>query len=255
MQPYQPYPEQPSGSSQPYPERSPQSQQLQPPEAAPYPQPGAMPYPPQQQYSQPGAMPYPPQQQYPQPGAIPYPPQQSNPMQAPQQQGYPMQYPQQQPYGVPGQVNVNVHNYQPQPVVMVNIQQSSPNFFLRVIYYIFIGWWAGFFWLNLGFFFCFTVLLLPVGLIMLNRLPTVLTLRPAGQQTSVSVSGSTVTVNVRGTQQLNFLARAVYFVFVGWWAGYIWAVLGYFCCLSIFLLPVGLIMLNRLPAVITLRKN
>lgn len=240
MQPYQPYPEQPSGSSQPYPERPPQSQQLQPP--------GAVPYPPQPYLypSQPGL----------QPGAMPYPQQQQpNPMQMPQQQGYPMQAPQPQPYGMPGQVNVNVHNYQPQPMVTVNIQQSSPSFFLRVIYYLFIGWWAGFFWLNLGFFFCFTVLLLPVGLVMLNRLPTVLTLRPVGQQTSVSVSGSNVTVNVGGTRQLSFLARAVYFIFVGWWAGYFWALIGYFFCLSIFLLPVGLIMLNRLPLVLTLRKN
>lgn len=240
MQPYQPYPEQPSGSSQPYPERPPQSQQLQPP--------GAVPYPPQPYLypSQPGL----------QPGAMPYPQQQqSNPLQMPHQQGYPMQAPQPQPYGMPGQVNVNVHNYQPQPMVTVNIHQSSPSFFLRVIYYLFIGWWAGFFWLNLGFFFCFTVLLLPVGLVMLNRLPTVLTLRPVGQQTSVSVSGSNVTVNVGGTRQLSFLARAVYFIFVGWWAGYFWALIGYFFCLSIFLLPVGLIMLNRLPLVLTLRKN
>jgi len=178
-------------------------------------------------------------------------------MQMPQQQGYPMQSPQ-QPYGMPPQVNVNLTNYyQPnaQPMVMVNVQHSSPSFFLRVIYFIFIGWWAGFFWLNLGFLLCYTVFLLPVGLIMLNRLPTVLTLRPTGKQTTVSVAGNTVMVNVGDTQQLNFFARAVYFILVGWWAGYIWAVIGYFFCVSIFLMPVGLIMLNRLPAVLTLRKN
>src|SRR5258706_4695156 len=238
MQPYKLYPEQPSGSSQPYPEQPPQ---LQPP--------GAMPYP-QQPYSYP-------QQPQPQYGAMPYLPQpQPNPMQMPQQQGYPMQPPQQQPYGMPPQVMVQ-NFYQPsaQPMVVVNIQQSSPSFLLRVIYYIFIGWWAGFFWLNLGFFLCFTVFLLPFGLVVLNRLPTVLTLRPTGQQTKVSVSGNVVTVNVGGTQQLNFLARAVYYIFVGWWAGYLWALIGYFFCLSVFLMPVGLIMLNRLPAVLTLRKN
>jgi uncharacterized membrane protein YccF (DUF307 family) len=254
MQPYQPYPEQPSDSSQPYPERPPQSQQLQPPGAMPYPQqPNQYPEQPQ---PQPAMMPYP-QQQQPQLLAMPYPQQpQPNPMQMPQQQGYPMPFPQQQPYGMPPQVNVNNY-YQPnaQPMVTVNIHQSSPSFFLRVIYFLFIGWWAGFFWLNLGFFLCFTVFLLPLGLVMLNRLPTVLTLRPTGQQTTVSVSGNAVTVNIGGTQQLNFLARAVYFVFVGWWAGYFWALIGYFFCVSVILMPVGLIMLNRLPAVLTLRKN
>src|SRR5262245_51910632 len=63
-------------------------------------------------------------------------------------------------------------------VVVVNINKSNPSFLVRVLWYIFIGCWLGFFWLNIGYFFCFTVIGLPLGLIMLNRLPWVLTLRP-----------------------------------------------------------------------------
>jgi uncharacterized membrane protein YccF (DUF307 family) len=151
--------------------------------------------------------------------------------------------------------------------VNVNIQQNSPGCLTRGLYYIFIGWWLGFLWLNLGFFLCFMIITLPLGLVMLNRLPQVLTLRPSGTSTNVNVSSTmtqssgsnvmmnTVNVNVNGTVQYSFLVRALYYVFVGWWAGYIWAFLGYLCCLSIVLLPVGLLMLNRLPMVLTLRRN
>jgi uncharacterized membrane protein YccF (DUF307 family) len=168
-----------------------------------------------------------------------------------------------QPY--PQQMATYPPMYAPQVnnVVVVNVNKSNQSFLMRVLWYIFIGWWLGFFWLNVGYFFCFTVIGLPLGLMMLNRLPWVLTLRPTGQDVNVNVSTTTstttntttTTVNIGGTQQYSMLVRALYFVFVGSWAGYIWACIGYALCLFIVTIPLGLVMLNRLPAVITLRKN
>jgi uncharacterized membrane protein YccF (DUF307 family) len=220
---------------------------------------------PQQQPIQPGPLGEqwhtPPQQQTPYPPQ-PYPPQ---PMQqpAPYPPGMQPMYPQQgaQPM------------MQQSSVVNVNIQHKGPSFLVRVIYYIFIGWWLGYFWLNLGFLLCFFIVTLPLGLIMLNRLPQVMTLRPAGTSTNVNVSSTQVattgapgqpsqmmsvqniSVSVGGTKQMNFFIRAIYYIFVGWWAGYIWANLAYLLCFLIVTLPVGLIMFNRLPMVLTLRRN
>lgn len=96
----------------------------------------------------------PPQQGYP----APYPP-----------QGYPAPYPPQQMYPPPPMM---------QQTLNVNVQHGSQHGFItRALYFIFIGWWFGFFWLNLGFALCATVILLPLGLMMLNRLPQVLTLQ------------------------------------------------------------------------------
>lgn len=64
-----------------------------------------------------------------------------------------------------------------------------------------------------------------------------------------------VNVNVAGIQQRPLLIRAVYYIFVGWWVGYLWASLAYFFCLTILGLPLGIVMLNLLPMVLTLRKN
>lgn len=148
-------------------------------------------------------------------------------------------------------------------VVQVNVNNGHHGLFVRALYFIFIGWWAGFFWLNLGFALCMFIVTLPLGLVMLNRVPQVLTLRSQGtstnvQMTSVMTAGSVtnvVNVTVRGTQQVSFLIRALYFVFVGWWVGFCWAYIAYGFCLTILGLPLGLMMFNRLPAVLTLRKN
>jgi uncharacterized membrane protein YccF (DUF307 family) len=176
------------------------------------------------------------QQQYAQPFQPQYPP---------QQQPY-MAYPPQTP---------PLYQPQPQMNVTLNINQQGPNFLIRALWYIGIGWWLGGIWLAFGYFCCLTGIGIPLGLIVLNRLPRVLTLRPVSQQTSVMMSNGNVTVNIGGAQQVNFLVRMVYFLCLGWWVGGIWASIGYSLCLTILGLPFGLMMLNRLPAVLTLYKH
>ena len=143
----------------------------------------------------------------------------------------------------------------PQQIVNVNIQQHQHGLFVRALYFIFIGWWAGWIWLNIGYFFVLTVIGLPVGLIMLNRLPAVLTLKPASQQVNINITGNTTNINVGGAQQVNFLIRVVYFIFIGWWAGLLLAWVAYALFVLIVTIPVGAMLLNMLPMVITLRKN
>src|SRR5204863_6660980 len=112
----------------------------------------------------------------------------------------------------------------PQQVVNVNVQQHQHGLFIRALYFLFIGWWAGLIWLNMVYFFIVTIIGLPIGLIMLNRLPLVLTLKPASQSVNINITGNTTNINITtGAQQTNFLLRALYFVFIGWWAGLAWA--------------------------------
>ena len=126
---------------------------------------------------------------------------------------------------------------------------------MRALYFIFIGWWAGLFWLNMGYFFVLTVIGLPVGLMMLNRLPTVLTLKPASQQVNINITGGVTNINIGGAQQVSFLIRAVYFVFIGWWAGLLLAWAAYALFVLVVTIPLGVMLLNLLPTVISLRKN
>ncbi len=143
----------------------------------------------------------------------------------------------------------------PHQVVNVNIQPRQHGLFVRALYFFFIGWWAGFIWLNIGYFFVLSIIGLPIGLIMLNRLPTVMTLKAAKQSVNINVVGNTTSISIGGTQQINFLIRALYFVFVGWWAGLVWSYIAYGLFVFVLTIPIGVMMFNILPAVITLRKN
>jgi hypothetical protein len=102
----------------------------------------------------PGQPMYAPQMQQPM-----YPPQMQQPMYPPpvQQSMYPPQM--QQPMYTP-QMQQPMYPYppaqsamMPQQVVNVNIQQNQPGLFIRALYFLFIGWWAGLIWLNVGYFF------------------------------------------------------------------------------------------------------
>ncbi len=191
------------------------------------------------------------------------------------QQGYPGQpqpplvWQPQPPQGYPGQpmyapqMQQPMYPYppvqspmMPQQIVNVNIQQHQHGLFIRALYFLFIGWWAGLIRLNIGYFFVVTIIGLPIGLIMLNRLPLVMTLKPASQSVNINITGNTTNITItNGPQQMNFLLRALYFVFVGWWAGLIWAYIAYAMFVFILTIPIEVMMFNMLPAIITLRKN
>lgn len=192
-----------------------------------------------------------PQQQFTQPPIAQPTPQPAMP---PYQQPMPQTpYPYQQPFAPPQMVNVNVS---------VNNQRQH-GFLARALYFLFIGWWLGYCWLCLGFGLCALIVTLPLGLAMLNRTPRVMTLRSDAANTTqtnvqvLSAAGYTsVNVNVAtGVQQSSFLVRALYYCFIGWWAGFLWANIAYFLCCLIVTLPLGLMMFNKLPAVLTLRKG
>jgi uncharacterized membrane protein YccF (DUF307 family) len=147
--------------------------------------------------------------------------------------------------------------YYPPQITQITVKQPGPSFVIRALWYLFIGYWLGFCWLNLGFFFCLTIIGLPLGLVMLNRLPQVMTLRMPNQQVSVTIAPGVTNINIGPSQpkQVDMLIRVIYFLLVGWWAGYLWALTGYLLCALLITLPLGIIMLNNLPMVLTLRKG
>lgn len=133
---------------------------------------------------------------------------------------FPPPYPFQEQPPVVGQ-----NFYQVPPVaapMMVDVQHSVPGLLARALWFIFIGWWLGLIWLHIGFALCITGLFLPVGLLMLNSLPAVLTLRSSNQQTTVAMYGNAMMVVRTGeSPQVDFLLQAISFLFVGWGLGYV----------------------------------
>ena len=137
----------------------------------------------------------------------------------------------------------------------VRKEQQAP-FLIRVLWFFLIGWHITFWWVLAAWFCNLTIIGLPIGLWMLNRVPLVLTLRT--QRTyavTETQEGGVVEWHTRGVPQPPFLVRAIYFVLIGWWFSLIWALLGWLLCVTIIGLPLGVLMLNRLPGVTTLMRH
>jgi uncharacterized membrane protein YccF (DUF307 family) len=115
---------------------------------------------------------------------------------------------------------------------------------VRALWFLVVGWWATPVVVNTAWLLTATVLLAPVGVMLINLVPTVLTLQEPRSMLDPEA----------GRGQRSLPVRAVYFVFVGWWAGFLWANVAVFLSLTIVGLPVAIWMLNRLPYVTSLYR-
>ena len=130
------------------------------------------------------------------------------------------------------------------------VEVKAPNLALRVIWFVLVGWWlAGilsvFAWaLNA------TVIGLPLGLWVINRLPFAATLRPPGSHYRVDEG-----VLRPAKDQHPFLLRAIYFLLIGWWLSGLWMAVAYALLLTIVGMPAAFWMYGRIGAVTTLYRT
>jgi uncharacterized membrane protein YccF (DUF307 family) len=136
--------------------------------------------------------------------------------------------------------------------------RESPGFpfILRVLWFIFIGWHVTFWWVLAAWLLNLTIIGMPLGLWMLNRVPLVLTLRTQrSYAVSETRSDGAVEWHTQGVPQNPFILRAIYFILIGWWFSLVWSLLGWLLCVTIIGLPLGVLMLNRLPEITTLMRH
>lgn len=127
---------------------------------------------------------------------------------------------------------------------------EPPNLVVRVIWFILVGWWLTGILSAVAWAINATVIGLPLGLWIINRLPFVATLRPPGSLYWVDEG-----ILRNATEQRTFLLRAVYFILVGWWLSGLWMAVAYVLLLSIIGMPGAFWMYGRIGAVTTLYRT
>jgi uncharacterized membrane protein YccF (DUF307 family) len=133
--------------------------------------------------------------------------------------------------------------------------RGGPGLVLRAIWFIFIGWWATGLLLSVAWLLSMTIVLLPIAFVLFNVVPTVLTLRPRRAHVTTEMRDGVMHVSHGNVPQRTFLIRAVWFVLVGWWFSALCILAGYLLCVTVVLIPFGLMVLNRIPEAMTLRRN
>ena len=114
----------------------------------------------------------------------------------------------------------------------------------RALWFVVVGWWATPVVINAAWLCNLTVVLVPVGIRLINLVPTVLSL---AEPRSLSEPEA-------GRGQVPLPLRAVYFVLVGWWASFLWANAAAVLAVTVIGLPVAFWMFNRLPYVTSLYR-
>ncbi|GAB7093622.1 hypothetical protein JCM30237_07740 [Halolamina litorea] len=123
------------------------------------------------------------------------------------------------------------------------MSDDGPSLAVRTAWFLLIGWWATGIWLGIAWFLNVTIIGLPLGIKMINATPKVLSLK---ERDFVDVEGRPE------EQRYGLLVRAVWFLFVGWWASGIWMSVAYAFTVSIVGIPLAVWMYNKLPFVVSL---
>lgn len=145
---------------------------------------------------------------------------------------------------------------QTQPPVTVLPEERGPGCLIRLLYFVFIGLWVGGVVTLIAWVLNITIIGLPLGLWLLNRLPVIMTLRPVRRETQVVVVNGRVLLRRRDLPQYPFLVRAVYFLLIGWWFSLLWMGMAWLLTgLSLGLgLPLAFWMFDQVPFVTTLAR-
>ena len=134
--------------------------------------------------------------------------------------------------------------------------KTGPHILVRAVWYVVIGWWLTGLVMGLAWAFAITVIGLPIAFYLVNRIPTVLTLRPRNEQYEIVTGADGVARYQRlETEQSSLAIRLLYFLAIGWWASFAWMAVSYVLMLTILGIPLGLMMANRLPFVFSLHRG
>ena len=143
----------------------------------------------------------------------------------------------------------------PRPPVLVE-RKTGPGLLVRAVWFIFVGWWLSGIVAAVAWFFMITIIGLPLGIWLVNRLPTVITLRP---RTSYAYAytdayGNTSYSPAAPIEQVPWWVRGIWFLLVGWWASFFTMAIAWALIVLVITLPLGLMLFNRVPFVASLYR-
>jgi uncharacterized membrane protein YccF (DUF307 family) len=132
------------------------------------------------------------------------------------------------------------------------LERRNPGCLVQLLWFIFVGIWLGEIWIVAAWLLMLSVIGIPLGVIMFNNLPFIIALRQPDRMVLQNIGGRTVPSPL---PQHPLLLRIVYFVLIGWWLSFLWVEVAYAICVTYIGLPVGLWMIDRVPALLTLHRG
>lgn len=138
--------------------------------------------------------------------------------------------------------------------------RRNPGCLIQLLWFCFVGSWLSLIWVAVAWVVMLTIIGLPVGIMMINYLPKIVALREPWQQELTQVqntaTGKVVVIKtMQDLPQISLIVRIFYFLFIGWWFSALWLLLAWLASLTIIGLPLAFWMVDRTPAILTLRRQ
>lgn len=138
-----------------------------------------------------------------------------------------------------------------QPVV---IKVKSHGLIVRIIYFVFVGWWLGLAWALLSWLVYATVILAPLGSAMLSKVPGLISLKAREKKISVETNASGTTVKQEDVEQHNLLLRIIYYPF-GLVFSLVAILAAWLLCCLIVTMPLGIWLYGKVPWIASLHRG
>jgi uncharacterized membrane protein YccF (DUF307 family) len=136
----------------------------------------------------------------------------------------------------------------------VVVERSGPPLILRILWFLLVGWWLSQVAIIAGWVLNLTIIGLPLGIWVLNRIPVVATLKGSKHAYAVSTDAAG-TVNLAVSMpQRSFVVRALWFILIGWWASFFWLEAAWLLSLTIIGIPLAFWMFGASGKVLTLKR-
>jgi uncharacterized membrane protein YccF (DUF307 family) len=132
--------------------------------------------------------------------------------------------------------------------------KSGPGFLVRAVWFLFVGWWLTGIMSVIAWFAMITIIGLPLGIYLINRIPTFITLRPRTRQITATMEDGLLRISEHKRSQQPWYIRLVWFIFIGSWMSAIMMFAAWVLCVLILTLPLGLMLYNRIPFVASLYR-
>jgi len=131
---------------------------------------------------------------------------------------------------------------------------TGPGLAVRALWFIFVGWWLSAIAISVAYVLLITIIGIPFAFAIFNWLPAIITLRSRTELQTVELRDGVTYVSGGNVPQLPLWIRAIWFLVIGWWLGAIYLSVAWILCVIVIGLPIGLLMFNRVGAVMTLLR-
>ncbi len=126
------------------------------------------------------------------------------------------------------------------------VVRSQPGCLVQLLFFIFIGWWLGGLAVTLAYLLFLTIIGIPLGVMIINKIPYLMALR--NTEPVISTPG-------HNARQINIIIRVVWFFLLGWELTALWISIAYIFCLTILGMPIGFWMFDKAPGLLTLHQS